>query len=54
MPAPHVADNDEKVLLPLVQADATYRLEWAVLECGRCHGRMRVLAVIKATSDSCA
>ena len=50
--------ENEKVLpLPLVRADATYRLEWAslikrifaadVLECGRCHGRMRVLAVIE-------
>ena len=57
-PAPHLQDNDEKVLpLPVVQADATYRLEWASLiqrifaadvpKCARCQGRMRVLAVIE-------
>jgi hypothetical protein len=59
-PAPHVPGDDEKEVSSLLQrprADATYRLEWAsliqrvfaadVLECGRCHGRMRVLAVIQ-------
>ena len=58
-PTPNMPVNDDEKVSPLPRApaDATYRLEWAsliqrvfaadVLECGRCHGRMRVLAVIE-------
>jgi hypothetical protein len=56
-PSEAAVDEESVPLPPRSPTDGTYRLEWAslikrifaadVLECGRCHGRMRVLAVIE-------